>query len=40
MDDGFSAKLDKDYYSRIKGGGNAVVPQIPLQIFKAIREIL
>jgi DNA (cytosine-5)-methyltransferase 1 len=35
MDDGFSKKLDKDL---IHGFGNAVVPEIPYQIFKAIER--
>ncbi|WP_367868756.1 DNA cytosine methyltransferase [Pedobacter sp. WC2423] len=35
MDDGFSKELDKEV---IHGFGNAVVPEIPYQIFKAIQE--
>lgn len=35
MDDGFPKELDKDV---IHGYGNAIVPQIALQIFKAIQE--
>lgn len=41
--DGFSDRLDGITFSKwrnesIKGGGNAVVPQVVLQIFKAIHE--
>jgi DNA (cytosine-5)-methyltransferase 1 len=35
MDDGFSRELDKD---RIHGLGNAIIPEIAYQIFKAIEE--
>lgn len=35
MDDGFPKELDKDL---IHGFGNAVVPQIPFEIFKAIQS--
>ena len=35
MDDGFSDELDKEL---IHGYGNAVIPEIPLQIFKAIQQ--
>jgi len=42
-DDGIPSELDNTAFSKwrrasIKGYGNAVVPQIPLQIFKAIEE--
>jgi len=40
MDDGFSAKLDKDYYHSVKGVGNAVLPQIPFSIFKSLARFL
>lgn len=41
--DGFSARLDGITFSKwrnesIKAGGNAIVPQVALQIFKAIQE--
>jgi hypothetical protein len=35
MDDGFSKELDKTV---IHGFGNAVIPEIPYQIFKAIEQ--
>jgi len=35
MDDGFSKELDKEV---IHGFGNAVIPEIPFQIFKAIEQ--
>lgn len=35
MDDGFSKELDKDV---IHGFGNAVIPEIPYQIFKQIQK--
>jgi DNA (cytosine-5)-methyltransferase 1 len=42
-DDGFSSKLDGITFSKwrnesIKAGGNAIVPQVVLQIFKAIEQ--
>ena len=42
-DDGFSSRLDSITFSKwrkesIKAGGNAIVPQVALQIFKAIQE--
>lgn len=42
-DDGFSDRLDSITFSKwrnesIKGGGNAIVPQVAHQIFKAIQE--
>lgn len=42
-DDGFSARLDGITFPKwrnesIKGGGNAIVPQVAFQIFKAINE--
>lgn len=42
-DDGISTKLDGITFSKwrtesIKGGGNAIVPQVALQIFKAIEQ--
>jgi len=42
-DDGFSYKLDGITFSKwrkesMKAGGNAIVPQVALQIFKAIQE--
>ncbi|MEY3400450.1 MAG: (cytosine-5-)-methyltransferase [Cyanobacteriota bacterium] len=43
-DDGLSSKLDGITFSKwrkesIKGGGNAIVPQVALQIFKVIEQI-
>ena len=42
-DDGLSARLDTITFPKwrtesVKGGGNAIVPQVALQIFKAIQE--
>ncbi|MCX3264792.1 DNA cytosine methyltransferase [Pedobacter agri] len=42
-DDGFPARLDGITFSKwrresIKGGGNAIVPQVAIQIFKTIEE--
>ncbi len=34
--DGLSAELDKDYKHRIKALGNAIVPQVAFEIFRAI----
>jgi len=38
MDDGISGGLDKNRNNRIKALGNAIVPQVAFQIFKAIIE--